>query len=68
VPGAHADDITAPAGVAGDLRTEKLVAKPDQDTTAPDLDDKDLDAVSGGLNPQPLPPSPPPEPGHEIRF
>jgi hypothetical protein len=25
------------------------------------LSDADLDAVSGGLNPQPLPPAPPPE-------
>ena len=27
------------------------------------LSEKELDGVSGGLNPQPLPPSPPPELG-----
>jgi hypothetical protein len=60
--------LALPALAVGAHRTELLVAKPDQDSNAPDLDDKELDAVSGGLNPQPLPPSPPPEPGHEIRF
>lgn len=28
------------------------------------LSEKELDGVAGGLNPQPLPPSPPPELGH----
>jgi hypothetical protein len=34
----------------------------EQKQTSQELSDLELEIVAGGLNPQPLPPSPPPEP------
>jgi hypothetical protein len=36
-------------------------------TEGRELSAQELDQVSGGLNPQPLPPAPPPPPGESLR-
>jgi hypothetical protein len=46
------------------MRNQKISTEHQQ--TSQRLSDKELEVVAGGLNPQPLPPSPPP--GEFLRF